>query len=513
MVMYDVKKNYQQSLSFSKYLELYDLLIPKENKWRRMNEEIDFSFVYDFVEDSYSTKMGRTAKDAVFMFKLLLLKTESGLSDEGLIEMVKVNMEYKCFLGLEPEETEIIDSSLLTIFRRKRLAKYEKNEDGKIIKIFDKSQELMDTLIGKTVDLAITKGIIKKKNIGIVDSTHTLSLYGHISPREKLIQVSKNLRKKIYKLDEKMKEKMPKKKEASGLIEDEIEYCNELLNVINNDGRFVEVPNVEENIKLLKEVIEDTKIELEYSKDQDAKVGHKTADTEFFGYKTHLMMSEERIITSATVTTGEKHDGKQLEQLIEKTRNNGIEIEAVVGDGAYSEKDNLEYCKEKNIKNVSKLSKSVTHGNGKNKDKFEYNKDAGMYVCEAGHMAVKKVKQGSKENGTDVECYYFDVEKCKRCPFREGCYKEGAKSKTFSVRIKSDTHVEQMDYMETDEFKNYYSHRYKIEAKNAEIKAVYNYDKSSACGISGITIQGATTLFLTNINRIYRLEEEKKKKI
>ena len=202
-----------------------------------------------------------------------------------------------------------------------------------------------------------------------------------------------------------------------------------------------------------------------------------------------------------------------MEQLIEKTRNNGIEIEAVVVDGAYSEKDNLEYCKEKNIKNVSKLSKSVTHGNGKNKDKFEYNKDVGMYVCEAGHMAVKKVKQGSKENGTDVECYYFDVEKCKRCPFREGCYKEGAKSKTFSVRIKSDTHVEQMDYMETDEFKNYYSHRYKIESKNAEIKAVCNYDKSSACGISGITIQGATTLFLTNINRIYRLEEEKKKKI
>ncbi len=41
----------------------------------------------------------------------------------------------------------------------------------------------------------------------------------------------------------------------------------------------------------------DTEIELEYSKKQDEKVGHKTADTSFFGYKTHLVMTPERIIT------------------------------------------------------------------------------------------------------------------------------------------------------------------------------------------------------------------------
>ena len=345
-----LQRNYQMEISFSKYKELYDILIPKNNKWRRMKEELDFSFVYDFLEDSYSKKRGRTAIDAVVMFKLLMLKTESGLSDEGLVEMVNVNMEYKYFLGLDPEEINIIDPSSLTKFRRQRIAKYEKDEEGKIIKTEDKSQELMDMLISKTVDLAITKGIIKKKNIGIVDSTHTISMYGHVTPREKMIKVSKELRKKIYQLDESMKEKMPKKREASGLIEDEIEYCNELLKVILEDGRYVEVPNIKETMNLLKEVVEDTEYELEYSKDQDAKIGHKTADTEFFGYKTHIMMSEERIITAANITTGEKHDGKQLETLIKKTEENHIELEAVVGDGAYSEKDNLEYCEKRELR-------------------------------------------------------------------------------------------------------------------------------------------------------------------
>ncbi len=132
-------------------------------------------------------------------------------------------------------------------------------------------------------------------------------------------------------------------------------------------------------------------------------------------------------------------------------------------------------------------------------------------------MAIKKSKQGSKKDkkgsNTQVESYYFDVEKCKQCPFKEGCYKEGAKTKTFNVKIKNDIHVAQMDYMETEEFKKYYSHRYKIEAKNAEIKNVYNYDKSIACGKAGITIQGASTLFLANMKRIYKLEDEKNKNI
>lgn len=506
-----LKNNNQMHMSFSKYNDIYDILISEDNKWRRMKNEIDFSFVYDIVKESYSSTMGRTAKDVDFMFKLLLLKTESGLSDEGLIKMVKVNMEYKYFLGLEPEETEIIDPSLLTKFRRTRLAKYEKDENGKMVKVEDNSQELLDTMISKTVSIALEKGIMKKRNVGIVDSTHSLSMYGHVTPREKLINVSKNLRKNIYRLDEAMKEKMPKKREASGILEDEILYCNELLDVINKDGRFLDVPQIEENINLLKEVMEDTKIELEYSKDQDAKIGHKTADTAFFGYKTHLMMSEERIITAAQITTGEKMDGPQLPNLIDKTEENGIELEAVIGDGAYSGENNIKYCEEKDIKNVSKLSEAVIHGKRKKEDELEFNKDAGMYVCKAGHMAIKKAKQKSHNNA--VMTYYFDIEKCKHCPLKEGCYKDGAKSKTYNVLINSNVHVKQMEYMETEEFKKYYSQRYKIESKNGEIKKVYDYDKAWACGKSGMTIQGATTLFLTNMKRIYKLEDEKNNKI
>ncbi len=60
-------------------------------------------------------------------------------------------------------------------------------------------------------------------------------------------------------------------------------------------------------------------------------------------------------------------------------------------------------------------------------------------------------KKNQSKNQQQV--YYFDIEKCKFCPFREGCYKEGAKSKTYSVTIKSTEHKEQEAFQNSEEFK------------------------------------------------------------
>ena len=223
----------------------------------------------------------------------------------------------------------------------------------------------------------------------------------------------------------------------------------------------------------------------------------------FLGKRHTLPSRLKRVITAAMVTTGEKHDGKQLPALIEASEEAGIEVEAVIGYGAYAEKDNLQYCKDNDIRNNSKLSSTVTHGNRKNS--FEYNKDAGMYVCPQGHMAVRKChsKPTKYRNNSECETYYFDVEHCKHCPMSSGCYKEGARSKTYTVTIKKDIHNEQMEFMKTKEFEENYSHRYKIEAKNAELKNRYGYGRANACGTSGMMIQGMSALFLANMKRIY----------
>lgn len=206
------------------------------------------------------------------------------------------------------------------------------------------------------------------------------------------------------------------------------------------------------------------------------------------------------------VTSGEKGDGAELPQLLEISQNNGIEVETIIGDTAYSGKDNLKIATEQDIKIVAKLLPAISQGTRKEEDKFDYNKDAGMFVCPAGHLAIRKAKEGKKNVGKNQSyLYFFDVEKCKICPLRDGCYKPGAKTKTYAVTIKSTLHLEQQAFQETNYFKDKAKHRYKIEAKNNELKNVHGYDRAIAYGIENMQMQGALAIFTVNLKRIIKL--------
>jgi IS5 family transposase len=367
-----------------------------------------------------------------------------------------------------------------------------------------KDVDLLDLLINKTVEIAIEKEIIKSKAI-IVDATHTKARYNQKTPKEALMEKSKLLRKAVYEIDESMKLKFPSKTKTD-VLEDELDYCKKLIDIINQEETIREYPKVKEKINLLNEIVDDFQEQVQLSNDPDARVGHKTADSSFFGYKTHLAISEERLITAAVITTGEKNDGKQLQTLIEKSIIAGMTIETVIGDAAYSEKQNISYTNEENIQLVAKLNPSITQGPRKKEDEFEFNKDAEMYVCKAGHMAIRKARTGKKgTNKSQSDTYYFDIEKCKHCPFKEGCYKEGSNSKTYSVTIKSGEHQKQMQFQESEYFKEKSKERYKIEAKNSELKHRHGYDVASSSGLIGMHMQGAMAIFAVNVKRILKL--------
>lgn len=479
----------QQELQFSSFSSLYDLIIPKENLLRKISELIDFTFIYEELLDKYCSNNGRMAESPVRMFKYLLLKTIYTISDVDVVERSRYDMSFKYFLDMAPED-EVINPSSLTKFRKLRL----------------KDTDLLNLLIGKTVTIAIEKGIIKSRSI-IVDATHSLSRSNPYSALEVLRERSKLLRKAVYSMDEDMKERMPKKND-SGDLEKELAYCKELEKLIESDQTLSSIPAVKEKLNLLKETVEDTKENYTLSKDTDARTGHKSTDSKFFGYKTHLAMTEERIITAAVVTSGEKGDGPELPMLLEISQDNGVVVDTVIGDSAYAGKENLK-LKDKddqNIKIVAKMNPSITQGFRKEEDKFDYNKDADMFVCPAGHMAIRKARQGKKNRGKNQAItYYFDVEKCKTCPLKDGCYKPGAKAKTYGVTIKSTIHQEQQAFQDTDYFKEKARHRYKIEAKNSELKNVHGYGRAISYGITNMQMQGALAIFTVNLKRIIKL--------
>jgi transposase len=479
----------QPQKQFSAFTGLYELIVPKDNLLRKINDLLDFSFIYEELSQKYCHTNGRRAESPIRMFKYLMLKIIYTLSDVDVVERSRFDMSFKYFLEMAPEE-EVIDPSSLTKFRKLRL----------------RDSDLLNLLIHKTVSIALEKGIIQSRSI-IVDATHAYSRSHPYTALEVLRERSKQLRKAVYAIDEQMSKRMPQKN-ASNDVEKELRYCKELEKTIASHPLLEQIPAVKEKLNLLIETVADTKQEYTFSSDPDARTGHKSADHSFFGYKTHLAMSEERIITAAVVTSGEKGDGPQLPKLLEMSQANGIQVEAVIGDAAYSGKENLSLRNKENepIKIVSRLNPSITQGTRKEEDIFYYNKDADRFVCPAGHLALRKARQGKKGIGKNqVDTYYFDIEKCKVCPLQQNCYKPGAKTKTYSVTIHSALHQEQLAFQATAYYKEKSKLRYMIEAKNSELKNVHGYGRAISYGIGNMEMQGALTIFAVNLKRILKL--------
>lgn len=384
----------QQDFILSPYTALYDLVVPKDNLLRRINDLVDFSFVYQELVNKYCSDNGRTAESPIRMFKYLLLKTIYDISDVDVVERSQYDMSFKYFLGMAPEEG-VINPSSLCKFRKMRL----------------KDMDLLTLLIKKTVSLAVEKGIITSRTI-IVDATHTASRSNPYSPIELLKLRSKQLRKALYEVDEDIKDSLPQKNEDDDLSR-ELDYTQRLLSTIEDNQGMSNIPAVKKRLNMLRETLDDIQDHYTTSIDGDARVGHKSEDSSFFGYKTHIAMSDERIITAAIVTSGDKGDGPQLSSLVEESRKNGMQVDTVIGDTAYSGNENLKLAEdeEKGFELISRIHPIISNGFRKEDDKFDFNKDAGMFVCPAGHMAIRKAKQGKSDGKwNQTWTYYFDVE-------------------------------------------------------------------------------------------------------
>ncbi|MGD6779531.1 transposase, partial [Sutcliffiella horikoshii] len=249
----------QESFNLSPFSAIYDIVVPKNNMLRQINELVDFSFILDELKTKYCLDNGRNAIPPIRMFKYLLLKSIYDLSDVDVVDRSQYDMSFKYFLEMAPED-RVIDSSSLTKFRKLRL----------------KDVGLLDLLIEKTVEIALEKGIIKTNTI-IIDATHSKARYNQKSATEFLQEKSKNVRRAIYQIDESLKSKLPQKT-TSNDVEEELAYCRKVIDTVDEIPQVASIPAVREKLNILKEVVEDYTEQISYSNDPDARKGHKTAD-------------------------------------------------------------------------------------------------------------------------------------------------------------------------------------------------------------------------------------------
>lgn len=489
--------------AFSPYVALYDILLAPDDMFRRMHDEVDYSFIYEELKNKYCKDNGRNAISPIYLFKCLILKTISDLSDEDLMTEIKNNMAWKYFLDMNPEEMPPHPSTLC-VFRRKRLV----------------DDNLMDKLLNKTLKMAIESGIVLRSPDGrvrvnvIIDGTHIVSSTGYHHPVPTLKEYTKKLRRLIYEYDSTMEGKLKSDKEyRESDLERELQYVGELLLFFRSSyGELLKIDKFSRVYNRLSELLEDVRDHYSISTtDPDARLGHKTADTEFFGYKTQIAMDEKSgLIIGAVSTSGEVNDALPgLDVLKAIVENEDIKVEEVLADAAFSGQPYLEFATANDITMISPshplLGRSID-----GRDGFTFNKDADMFCCPQGHLAIsKRIAVHKNDNHRRSLIYSFDPNHCSICPRREQCIKGNAKNRTFSVSQLTKEQKDLLDRQKTQYFQERRRQRYKIEQKNAHLKQSYGMSQTKGKGLQMMTVQAAVAFFTHNIKLI--LKEKAKK--
>lgn len=479
-----LKDNSQMVLDLSPYQGLYEAIIPRDHILRRLKDSIDFSFVNPMMRKQYCENFGRPAKEPEMMFKLLFLKKLYDLSDEQLISRAQTDMAYKYFLGLSPED-KMIDPSLLTKFRKTRI-----------------TEDILEDMLKETIQQAIQKGLIKSGTI-IVDATHIEAAVRAKSATQVLRDLTKQLRKEIYKHEYDLSERFPEKPSIEAELSEEVAYTYELLEKIQGGVEASDNAEIKALYNRIKELLDSDRIRQIRSKDdEDARFGHKTATSTFFGYKTHIAMSDDRIITGIEVTDGSKPDGEQLPNLLEKSKRNGAAVKEIVGDMAYVSDDNPAFCKEHNAELYARTNSAVaTAANAQLEEGFNYSKDAHMMQCPAGYLAMR-VEKRNAANGNTYYNYCFSVKKCKACPMRETCKVGKSKCHTYSVTCVNDAHKARLEFESSEEFSNKMRIRHRIEEKNGEMKTAHGFRRADSAGLVAMRLQAYFTAMVVNMKRI-----------
>lgn len=133
---------------------ILDSLVPKNHLVRKIENAIDFNFIYDKVSHLYSP-FGAPSIDPVVLIKIVLIQYLFGIpSMRQTIREIDVNVAYRWFLGYSLTE------------KIPHFSTFNKNYERRF-----KNSDLFESIFSEILTIATQSGFVDSSNI-YIDSTH-----------------------------------------------------------------------------------------------------------------------------------------------------------------------------------------------------------------------------------------------------------------------------------------------------------------------------------------------------
>lgn len=403
------KKHIEPKMLYTITLEQ---LVPSDNFYRRLKKEIELSWLYKATEKYYGHE-GQESIDPVVFFKICLIGYINNInSDRRLKEYCADSLGIRLFLGYDIDEPLPWHS---TISRTRQLY----------------GEEVFKQLFEQVFEKCIASGMI---------AGHTQALDGAFLKANaskdslEIKQVSKSVNE--YLLENIKANTTPRRpakhnradeeqQHMDGDDEEQTRQLKELDTRYQRQGKnYEEMPGSESRGKFLSN-------KTHYSPtDPDARIAVKPGKPRELYYNGQIAVdTAHHVITHAESFRADGKDCRDLitiaEQLQTRLQQQGMKIEKILADGAYSSGANYQYLEQNNITPYIPLLGGALSGS----EGFIYDEQNDWYICRNNKLLKGSGRVVDDGRGHPVKKYFSLQSDCNNCPIRNTCISDKAKTK------------------------------------------------------------------------------------
>ena len=358
-----------------------DDMVPQNHMLRQIDKAIDWSFIYDLVEEKYCQDNGRPSMDPVMLIKIPFIQYLYGIrSMRQTIKEIEVNVAYRWFLGLG-----MLD-------KVPHFSTFGKNYSRRF-----KDTDLFEQIFSKILDECMKFHLVNTEQI-FVDATHV-----------KACANSKKMRKRIAHeqalwYEEELKKEIAKDREAHG--KKPLKEKDDHLPPSSGGG------NVDDTQE--QEITKDAKTEKISISDPESGWFRKGEHKHVFAYAVQTACDKHGWILGYSVHKGNEHDSRTFKVLYDKIKH--YSPDKIVADAGYRTPAIARELLNDEIEPLFPYKRPMTKEGFFKKYEYVYDEYYDCYLCPENHILSYSTtnREGYKE-------YKSCGEECKECPHLKQC--------------------------------------------------------------------------------------------